>query len=239
MSDEVLAEIRRELLEFADPTKAGLLGRFFKTGPGQYGEGDIFLGVKVPSTRIVAGRHKHEDLSVVEALLHSKYHEERLCAVFILVGQYKRSKSDAQRAELFNFYLGMLAAGRINNWDLIDSSAPYLGQWLIGRADALPLLRDLSTSEQLWQRRASIMFTAPFIRAGQFEPTLEICTRLLGDGHDLIHKATGWMLREVGKRDVNVLRDYLEAHVRQMPRTMLRYAIEKLPETERKSWLAR
>lgn len=239
MSQEVLGQIRQELLEFADPAKAGLLGRFFKTGPGQYGEGDVFLGVAVPNTRIVAGRHKHEDLSTVEALLHSEFHEERLCGVFILVGQYKRSKSDAQRAELFNFYLGILAAGRINNWDLIDSSAPYLGQWLIGRDDAMTLLRDLSTSELLWQRRASIMLTAPFIRALKFEPTLEMCTRLLADKHDLIHKATGWMLREVGKRDVEVLRGFLEEHVCEMPRTMLRYAIEKLPEAERKAWLAR
>lgn len=239
MSDQVLADIRRELLERADPTKAGLLGRFFKTGPGQYGEGDLFMGVMVPNTREVAALHKSEDLPTIERLLHSEYHEERLCGVVILVGQYKRSKSETHRAELFNFYLGMLAEGRINNWDLIDSSAPYLGEWLIGRSDAMSLLRDLSVSDQLWQRRASIMLTAPFIRALQFEPTLEMCTRLIGDKHDLIHKATGWMLREVGKRDVGVLRGFLEQHVKAMPRTMLRYAIEKLPETERKAWLAR
>ena len=175
MSDQVLAEIRRELLERADPTKAGLLGRFFKTGPGQYGEGDLFMGVMVPKTREVAALHKSEDLPTIERLLHSEFHEERLCGVVILVGQYKRSKSETQRAELFNFYLGMLAEGRINNWDLIDSSAPYLGEWLIGRDDAMTLLRDLSVSDQLWQRRASIMLTAPFIRALKFEPTLEMC----------------------------------------------------------------
>jgi 3-methyladenine DNA glycosylase AlkD len=156
-----------------------------------------------------------------------------------MVLQFQRAKSSATRAELVALYLELLDAGLVNNWDLIDTSAPYIGAWWLDRADALETFSGLAKHEDLWHRRAGIMFTFAFIRAGRLEPTWLISKLLLGDEHDLIHKAVGWMLREAGKRDLAGLRAFLDEHVSRMPRTMLRYAIEKLPESERKTWLAR
>jgi 3-methyladenine DNA glycosylase AlkD len=154
----------------------------------------------------------------------------------ILIAQFKKAR---EQKPLFDFYLKNLYAQRVNNWDLIDSTAPYLGYYLLGRSGTAKLLDQLAKSESLWERRAAVMFTFAFIREFEFDDTLRLCKKLLNDKHDLMHKACGWMLREIGNRDTGVLRAFLDEHVTKMPRTMLRYAIEKLPERERQSWLKR
>jgi 3-methyladenine DNA glycosylase AlkD len=156
-----------------------------------------------------------------------------------MVDQFRRTKLEVGRKEIFDHYLRLLDENLVNNWDLIDSSAPYLGAYLIGRYESRQLLAELSKSPSLWKRRASIIFTFPYIRAGDFEPSIDIAERLLRDEQDLINKATGWMLREVGNRNLNVLRAFLTAHASYMPRTMLRYAIEKLAADERAEWLGK
>ncbi len=220
--------------ELGDDDIARHSAGFFKTGPGEYGEGDRFLGIRVPVTRKLA--HKYRDLPErsVLALVKSPYHEERLLAILILVKQYERSKG-ADRSRIADVYL--LHRAYVNNWDLVDSSAHLiLGPELFGKD--LSLLDDLVTSESLWDRRIAVMATYHFIRQGEFSTTLDFAERLLEDPEDLIHKCTGWMLREIGKRDAALLREFLGRHAGRMPRTMLRYAIEKLPEKERKDWLA-
>ena len=177
------------------------------------------------------------ELPEIEKLLASKFHEVRLCGLIILTNQFKANKEVKKRREFFNFYVKALKLGRINNWDLVDVSAPTIGAYLIDVNDPYPVLIKLAKSSSLWERRTAILFTFAFIRAGDFAPTLEISELLLEDHHDLIHKATGWLLREVGKRDLSQLRNFLNEHVLEMPRTMLRYSIEKLPETERQKWL--
>jgi len=232
------ADVKAALAAFSRPEKEATFAWFFKTGPGQYGEGDVFIGAKVPETRSVAAKFEHLPAEHIDELLASKIHEERQCGLFILVGQFKRAKTAAAQQEIFEHYLNLLYEGRVNNWDLIDGTAPYLGTYLVGKPDALKLLEKLAKSENLWQRRASVMFTFAFIKAGEFGEALHIAEMLLGDKHDLIHKATGWMLREVGNRDVAELRKFLGRFAATMPRTMLRYAIEKLDESERQRWLA-
>ena len=214
--------------------------RFFKTGSGQYGEGDVFIGVRVPDTRKVVVANRDLPLDQVDTLAHSKVHEHRLAALLILVDQFKRAKLDGTREEIFNFYMHLVRQGRVNNWDLIDSSTPQIvGGWLLTRADnETQLLFELVASKNLWLRRVGILGSMAFINAGRAQPTLQLCELVLADKHDLIHKASGWMLREVGKRvSVDELRGFLKAHVKQMPRTMLRYSIEHLSPEERKSWL--
>ena len=223
----------------ADPTRAAHSARFFKTGPGQYGEGDVFIGLTVPQTREVAREFRDLPPAEVLELLESPEHEVRLCGVVILVNRFRRSRSAVERSELFALYLSAVRAGRINNWDLIDVSAPTFGDLLLTDPERRLLLNELAASDSLWERRLSILFTFAFIRAGQFEDALAMAEYHLRDSHDLIHKAVGWMLREIGKRDVTVLRHFLEKHATQMPRTALRYAIEKFDEPERKAWLAR
>lgn len=213
------------------------LARFYKTGPGEYAEGDVFLGVAVPQTRTVATKFKNLDFEELTKLFNSPFHEARLCAAIILNLQFKSAKSQQERKKLFNFYLKQVRADRINNWDIVDVSAPWMGVYLLEIDDPMPLLIKLSKSKSLWQRRVSIVFTFALIRAGEFEPTMVIAELLLKDDQDLIHKATGWMLREAGNRDVMVLRTFLKYNSHEMPRTMLRYAIERLPESERKRWL--
>jgi len=226
-----------ELKAFGKKGRVSDLARFYKTAPGEYGEGDVFLGGTVPQTRSVAKNYQKLDLKEVEKLFASPFHEARLCAAIILNLQFKSAKSSPERKKIFDFYLKQVRAERVNNWDIVDVSAPWMGVYLTEVDDPMPLLIKLSTSKSLWQRRVSIILTFALIRAGDLEPTIIISKRLLNDQEDLIHKAVGWMLRELGKRDVLLLRGFLGEHAHKMPRTMLRYAIEKLPERERKKWL--
>jgi 3-methyladenine DNA glycosylase AlkD len=226
-------ELRRRLRSFASSEKASLLGRYFKTGPGQYGEGDQFLGVMVPQTRRVAKEFRELPLAEVEALLCSPWHEERFCALLLLVHRFERGDA-ADRRKVFDLYLGNTA--HINSWDLVDVSAPRIvGAFLQDRSRAR--LYRLAKSKLLWERRIAILATAHFIGRSDFADTLALSELLLDDDHDLMHKAVGWMLREVGKRDVGVLEAFLEAHGARMARTALRYAIEKFPEAKRRRFL--
>lgn len=224
-------DVRNELKGLADPEKAKILQRFFKTGPGQYGEGDIFVGVMVPKSRLVAKKFGDLPLEEIETLLKSKVHEERLVALLILIQKYARAPD---KKEIFDFYV--LNANRINNWDLVDLSAPnILGAHLIERDRRL--LYRLAKSDSVWERRMAIVATLCFIRNNDFADTLKIAEMLLQDTHDLIHKATGWMLREVGKRDLVVEEEFIAKHCRVMPRTMLRYAIERFPESKKRRYM--
>jgi 3-methyladenine DNA glycosylase AlkD len=229
-----LDAVRAELAALGDPQRAKGVAAFFKTGPGQYGEGDVFLGISVPQQRSVARAHRTLSLKQLAALLKSKIHEERLTALLILVAQYERG-DEAAKGACFDFYLAHL--GRVNNWDLVDASAyQIVGAHLLERDRKL--LHRLAKSEVMWERRVAIVSTYAFIRAGEATTPFEIAQALLGDRHDLIHKAVGWMLREVGKRvSEDVLRAFLKANVSRLPRTTLRYAIERFPITERKAWL--
>jgi len=226
--------IRAELQALIDPEKAVILPRFFKTGPGQYGEGDRFHGVVVPNVRKVATAHAGASEADILALLYSEYHEERMTALFILIAQYKRGDA-ARKEDIFQFYLAN--TNRINNWDLVDLSAPSIvGAHLFGKRASI--LTKLAESPDLWERRISILATLYFIRRGKSRETLRIAKKLLHDPHDLIHKAVGWMLREVGKYcPFEEERAFLDAHAAVMPRTMLRYAIERFPEELRLYYL--
>ena len=226
-----------ELKALANPSRAFGLQKFFQTAKGQYGEGDVFLGLTVPEVRKVAAKYKHLSLSEIERLTSSRFHEFRLCGLVILTLQFKSSKDPLDHQKIFNFYMTQAKAGYVNNWDLVDVTAPILGAYLVGQKDTYPFLQKLSRSKSLWDRRLAIIFTFAFIRAGELDPTIETSQRLLKDDHDLIHKAVGWMLREVGKRDIQILREFLNENSQEMPRTMLRYAIEKMSETERRKWL--
>ena len=230
-------KVIEELTFQASASKAFELQRFFKTGPGQYGEGDAFIGVAVPDIRKVARKYKDLSLIELEKLLASDIHESRLCGLIILTLQFKATNDARQHKKIFDFYIKALKARYINNWDLVDVSAPIIGTYLVDNSDPYPLLTKLAKSKSLWERRVAIIFTFAFIRAGELDPTIEISELLLKDEHDLIHKAVGWMLRELGKRDGVLLRKFLTDHSKQMPRTALRYAIEKMPESERKRWL--
>lgn len=225
--------IQKELRALASPETAAILQRFFKTGKGEYGEGDVFLGIKVPPMRALAKQHKDAGLDTVTRLLASRYHEERLIALLLLIHIYQQSDSKT-RSEAFKLYLDNTT--RINNWDLVDVSAPHIvGAHLAERPRKV--LYTLARSKLLWERRIAIISTLHFIRLNDFADTLGIATALLHDEHDLMHKAVGWMLREVGKRDLAVEEGFLKQHYRGMPRTMLRYAIERFPESKRKSYL--
>jgi 3-methyladenine DNA glycosylase AlkD len=224
---------QQRLRSLGCPEQAAILARFFKTGPGQYGEGDQFIGVKVPVIRNVGKAFQRLPLSEVECLLHSEIHEERLLALVILVGQFHKS-DDAARKQIYDLYLANTQ--EINNWDLVDVSAPKIVGGYLEQRSRRPLYR-LAKSACLWERRIAILATFHFINQGDFTDTLKIAEVLLGDKADLIHKAVGWMLREVGKRDVAVLEAFLNDHCRAMPRTMLRYAIERFPEKLRRKYM--
>jgi len=226
-----------DLRAFTKKARISDLARFYKTGPGEYAEGDLFLGGTVPQTRSVAKKYQNLELREVEKLFNSPFHEARLCAAIILNHQFEKSKQPQVRKKLFEFYLKQVKANHVNNWDLVDVSAPRMGAYLSEIDDPMPLLLRLSKSKSLWERRVSMILTFALIRAGDLEPTIIIAETLLKDDQDLIHKASGWMLRELGKRDVMMLRRFLSEHAHEMPRTMLRYTIEKLPERERKQWL--
>lgn len=226
--------ILTRLHRLANPETAKQLGRFFKTGPGEYGQGDRFLGIRVPALKKRAREWVATDLATVVEVLHSVYHEARLVALLILVGKYKRARSRAEERSIYRTYLRNTS--RINNWDLVDVSAEHIvGAYLFSR-DRKPLYR-LARSRILWERRIAILSTFHFIRQGDFTETLALAEILLADDHDLIHKAVGWMLREVGNRDRTTEEAFLRQHGRTMPRTMLRYAIEKFPEPLRLHYL--
>lgn len=228
-------DLQARLRSLSSPKDAAFLAGFFKTGPGQYGEGDVFIGVRVPVIRKVAKDFKGLPLPEVECLLHSPIHEERLTALVILVMQ--AAKADAKtRKQIYDLYLANTKF--INNWDLVDVSAPQIvGAYLEGKSRK-PLYR-LAKSSWLWDRRLSILATFHFIRQADLDDTLKIAEMLLADREDLMHKAVGWMLREVGKRDVAALEDFLGRHCQVMPRTMLRYAIERFPERKRRAYMTR
>jgi len=227
----MLSNLKKELRSKANPKKARILQRFFKTGPGEYGHGDVFLGITVPETRKLA--EKYGGLKSEEAikLLHSKIHEERLAALLILV---KKFQTDQDKKKIYNLYLKNTRY--INNWDLVDLSAcKIVGDYLLDKPRSI--LYNLAKSKSVWERRISIIAAFSFIRNDDFEETLKISEMLLKDEHDLIHKAVGWMLREIGKRDIKAEEKFLQKHYKQMPRTMLRYALEKFPEKKRKQYL--
>jgi len=229
----VIAEIK----SFSNKGRAHDLQRFFQTAPGQYGEGDIFLGLTVPQVRSIAKQYKDIPLKQVDVLIRSDIHEIRLCALIILTLKFKSQKKRPEQKQVFDSYMKAVIAGHVNNWDLVDVTAPIIGAYLIDSKDPYLLLNKLAKSKSLWQRRVSMVFTFAFIRSGDIEPTFEMAEKLLHDKHDLIHKAVGWALREAGKLNGVALRDFLSAHSHEMPRTMLRYSIEKFPERERKKWL--
>lgn len=235
MFDKITQEFKRK----SSPIKAENAARFFKTAPGQYGEGDIFIGITVPEQRKIACQFVDLPLSDVKKLLQSKIHEHRFTALEILDMQFARTPHDSGRRDIVQFYLQNL--DRVNNWDLVDTSAPYiLGAWLVDKNTThRKILYKLAHSKNIWERRVAIVSTWMLIRNGQYEDTLAIAKILLRDSHDLIHKATGWMLREVGKRDEATLIKFLDKHASEMPRTALRYAIEKFPTSVRRKFLTR
>ena len=227
------ADIVKELKQQADSEQARQLQRFFKTGPGEYGEGDRFFGLRVPEIRKIARSHRNLTMDELGQLLAEEWHEARLAALLILVEQFKRG-DEATRGTLYRFYLAHTA--HINNWDLVDCSAPNIvGGWLLERSRA-PLYKR-ARSKNIWERRIAILATFTFIRHDDFDDILAIAEQLLGDREDLIHKALGWMLREVGKRNQPRLEQFLRDHYPQLPRTTLRYAIERFPEKLRRSYL--
>lgn len=230
-----LKNIQQDLQRLKDSENAKILSKFFKTGKGQYGKGDIFLGIKVPEQRKIAKRYAGLSLDDIGRLLKSKIHEYRLTSLFILVLKYKKEDHSGKH-EIIDFYLNNLE--NINNWDLVDSSAPYLlGDFLLDKDKSI--LYTLAQSDNLWQRRIAMLSTFAFIKNGRFEDALKISDILVSDRHDLIHKAVGWMLREIGKRDIGAEEEFLQKHYLEMPRTMLRYAVEKFDEDKRQFYLGR
>jgi 3-methyladenine DNA glycosylase AlkD len=232
MLNELLSEIKSQ----KNDLNAKNLQRFFKTGKGQYGEGDVFLGIKVPIQRQIVKKYWNQTtLKDIQELLNSKFHEERMIGLLILVEIYKKSKKDKlKQRQIFEFYLKNTS--RINNWDLVDLSAPNIvGDF--SSVEGTEIIKFLAKSKNIWERRVAIISTAAFIKNRIFGETLSIADMLLKDEHDLIHKAVGWMLREVGKKNPEVLELFLKDRYKTMPRTMLRYAIEKFPEDKRKKYL--
>lgn len=226
--------LKSTLRALANPEIAEHSQRFFKTGKGEYGEGDVFLGIRVPELRKAARQFRDLTLTQVKRSLKSRFHEERLCAVLILVWKFERGDEDV-REEVFRMYVDHTQY--VNNWDIVDSSAhKIVGPHVDG--GSLELLNKLALSDSLWERRIAIISTLHFIKQDEFDPTFEIAEVLLDDPEDLIHKAVGWMLREVGNRNPALERAFLKDCYKEMPRTMLRYAIEKFPQAERKRYLA-
>ncbi len=225
------SEIHKRLQKLGSAEAALNSARFFKTGQGQYGEGDLFLGVCVPDLRVLAREFKTLPTPEIEMLLRSEIHESRSLALLILVGAVAKC-DDAKRKEVFDFYIANTKY--VNNWDLVDSSAPPLAGAYLFNTSRRPLYK-LARSTDLWERRIAIVATQHFIRHDDFADTLKISRMLLGDTEDLIHKATGWMLREVGKRDQPVLEDFLERHAGGLPSTMLRYAVERFANDKKKN----
>ena len=228
-----LAELKAELELTKNPEKAGIHSRFFKTGKGEYGEGSIFLGITVPVLRKIAKRYYTLNFKELQELLNDKIQTYRFIALVILVEVYKKGNEETKK-EIYNFYLKNLK--NINNWDLVDTSCPQIiGDYLLNKDRSI--LYEFAKSNHLWTKRISIVSTLTFIRKNQLDDTINITEILLKDNHDLIHKACGWMLREAGKRDQRVLESFLDKHIKEMPRTMLRNSIEKFEEEKRKNYL--
>lgn len=226
-------DVKKALAKVADKKRAKLLAGYFKTGKGQYGEGDIFLGVIVPEERKIAKKFPDLSLAEIKKLLLSKIHEHRMVALFILTGQFEKADKEDKK-KIAEFYLKN--SKNINNWDLVDLSAcKILGTYLLDKPR--DILYELAKSKNIWQRRIAVLATFPSIAKKDFKDILVIGQELLADEHDLMQKAVGWMLREVGKRDKKVLVDFLDKYTKEMSRTTLRYAIEKFPENERKNYL--
>ncbi len=226
----MLINLKSDVRKFADPKKKQVLQRFFKTGPGQYGEGDEFLGVTVPQSRSVAIAYKDLSFSDIKKLLASPVHEERLIGLLILVHNFQKGDSDV-RQKIYGFYKTHMK--HINNWDLVDLTADKIvGQYLLDNPKNMPILQKLARSNNMWERRIAMIATFQFIKNNQFEPVLRIATILVNDKHDLIQKAVGWMLRELGKRDKKKLINFLEKYKHTMPRVMFRYAIEHFSPEE-------
>lgn len=227
------AKLRNTLRKLTDPNQAKILSRFFKTGKGEYGEGDEFLGIKVPVSRKIAKQFNDLSLEDIKELLYSRIHEERLISLFILTEQFRKA-DDKMKRIIYDFYLKN--SKQINNWDLVDLSAEKISGAHLFDKDKQVLFK-LAKSKNLWERRIAIMSTFHFIKNGEFDTTLKVSEFLLNDDHDLIHKAVGWMLREIGKRNLAKEEKFLKQHYKSMPRTMLRYAIEKFPEKRRQMYL--
>ena len=228
-----LQQIYKRLRTLADSAVAEHSQRFFKTGPGEYGEGDQFRGIRVPVLRKLAREFKSLSLDETVKLLHSKWHEQRLLALLMMVNRFARA-DEIGKKEVYSAYLENMPW--INNWDLVDTTCMHIvGGWLYPRKRTV--LYDLAQSEVLWERRIAIIASFYFIKQGDFSDTLKLSKQLLNDSHDLMHKAVGWMLREVGKRDLQVEEQFLKEYYNDMPRTMLRYAIEKFPEDRRQAYL--
>lgn len=231
-----LSKLKKELKSLVDSKQARILQKFFKTGKGEYGEGDVFLGIKVPQQRKVSGKYYFLSLKEIKELLKSKIHEHRSAALFILVNKYKKA-GEKEKGKIFRFYLDNSKG--INNWDLVDLSAPKIvGDYLLDKKDR-KILYNLAKSKNLWQKRIAILSTYAFIKNNQFDDTFRIAEMLLNDEHDLIHKAVGWMLREAGNKNRKKEEKFLKKHLARMPRTTLRYAIEKFPEEKRKFYLTK
>jgi 3-methyladenine DNA glycosylase AlkD len=231
--DQTADSVRAALAAVADPARVAGLQRFFKTGPGEYGEGDVFIGITMPVLRRTIASFGELPLDGIDALLDDAEHEHRLAALLLLVRRYRTDPG-----AVVERYLAAVRRGRVNNWDLVDASSEFiLGPWLRDRDRGL--LDELAASDDLWERRVAVIATFDFLRHGDATTTLAIAERLLGDRHDLIQKAVGWMLRETGKRvDPTLLTGFLDAHAAAMPRTMLSYAIEHLTPEERASYRA-
>lgn len=228
-----VTDIQNRLISLGDQAIALHSQRFFKTGPGEYGEGDRFRGIRVPQIRSVAKEFRHSSVADAVGLLESQYHEDRLCALFLLVHHFKKGDATLQK-RVYDLYLKN--TDHINNWDLVDSSAEHIVGAYLFEKSRKPLYT-LAKSRSLWERRISIMATFHFIRRSDFDDTLRLSDLLLHDKEDLIHKAVGWMLREIGNRNQRVAEEFLQARYARMPRTMLRYAIEKFDEQKRRKYL--
>ncbi len=228
-----LIKLRSDLRKYSDRLKAKILQRFFKTGPGEYAEGDIFVGINVPILRSLAKSHQGLALDETLRLLKSRIHEERLLSLLILVLKYQKARLP-EKERIYKAYLRH--SKYINNWDLVDVTAKHIVGDFLTDKDKSPLYK-LASSDSLWERRIAILSTFHFIENNNFEHTLKIAEVLVSDPHDLIHKAVGWMLREVGKRDMNSEEEFLKKYCAVMPRTMLRYAVERFPESKRRAYL--
>jgi len=229
-----MSKILKDIYSHRNKNKGELLSRFFKTSKGQYGEGDVFWGLTVPVSRKIAEKYKDISITEVKSLLKNKVHEVRLIGILVLVHRYKNG-IDKEKSKIFNFYLKNIKY--VNNWDLVDLSAPNIvGDYLFNKRDEKVLFK-LASSKNLWEQRIAIVSTYAFIKKNDLDWTFKIAKMFLDHKHDLIHKATGWMLREVGKRDVKKLRKFIDENISKMPRTMLRYAIEKFPEGLRLKYL--
>lgn len=232
----MLKEIEEAIAVLSIPEKAAFFPKFFKTGKGEYGEGDLFLGVKVPDQRSVAKEYYAKiSLQDLSALLSSKYHEHRLTALFMLISKFEKTKDKAVKEEIIEFYLNHLQY--VNNWDLVDSSCyKILGRYAFENQKE-DLLRKLAASEEMWHKRIAVVGTMHYVKKGEYKLTKEFVTLNLKHSHDLMHKANGWLLREMGQKNEQELLSYLNQHYKEMPRTCLRYAIEKLDEDLRQDYL--